>query len=458
MTNLTNINSIIMLLCKGMLNRKLYFSDHPRVEAYADDIVGLANEYFAAAGDSELFIGVIEGNFIFKGKRIFGPSVTGKQLLDLAEILHCGGFILEKGLTTTDLKKFFDISALRTVPVKKIEDTRNLFKTCSITKIKIADPYVEQGVAAGGSKQKAWEGQAVKQGVLSPTIIFQELYNVVSGAYGDAAFGKNVDIDNAMSVSEFMLQYVRSSFADVMQHVHYPDYDSYTVGHSVRVASLAVYIGHKIGWSEKLLLALGTAGLLHDIGKSKIPDEVLLKKGKLTDEEFKTIQAHPLEGTKILMEQKGVSHLDVAACWGHHIRFDGRGYPQQPSWAVRHPVTALLQICDVFEALTAIRPYKDPMTPMGAYAIMLKDEGAFHPGLLATFISMVGLYPPGTYVQLSDKRVGMVTVNGKKIDRPVIHITESQDGAPLPEYDQYELDLSNPKHQGSQIEKLLLEN
>ncbi len=457
MTKLTNINSIIMLLCKGMSNRKLYFSDHPRVEAYAVDVVGLVSDYFAATDDNDLFVGVVEGNFIYKGKRIFGPSVTGKQLLDLAKNLHCGGFILEKGITTAELKLFFDISALRNIPIKKIEDSRKLFKNYAITKIKIADPYQERGASEIGSSQKAWEGQAVKQGVLSPTVLFQELYNVVSGAYGDAAFDNNVDIDNAMSVSEFMLHYVRSSFADVMQHVHYPDYDSYTVGHSVRVASLAVYIGHKIGWSENVLLSLGTAGLLHDIGKSKIPDEILLKKGKLTNEEFKIIQAHPQEGTKILLEQKGVSELDVAACWGHHIRFDGGGYPRQPSWATRHPVTALLQICDVFEALTAIRPYKDPMTPMGAYAVMLGDEGAFHPGLLATFISMVGLYPPGTYVQLNDKRVGMVKGNSEKIDRPVIHVTESQDGAPLPEYDQYEFDLSNPKHRTSQIQKLLLD-
>ena len=457
MTKLANINSIIMLLCKGMSNRKLYFSDHPRVEAYAVDMVSMVKEFFATSNSSELFIGVVEGNFVFQGKRIFGPSITGKQLLDLADNLHCGGFIIKRNLTTSELKQFFDISALRNIPVKKLDDARKLFTNYSVINIQLADPYQEQDIRQAGGNQKAWAGQAVKDGVLSPTVLFQELYNVVSGAYGDAAFDNAIDIENAMSVSEFMLHYVRTSFSDVMQHVHYPDYDSYTVGHSVRVSSLAVYIGHKIGWSEKLLLSLGTAGLLHDIGKCKIPDEVLLKKGRLTKEEFQKIQAHPMEGAKILLEHKNASQLDVAACWGHHIRFDGKGYPQQPAWAIRHPITALLQICDVFEALTAIRPYKDPMTPMGAYGVMLADEGAFHPGLLATFISLVGIYPPGTYVQLNDRRIGMVAGPGKKLDRPVVQITVSRDGSPLPDYDQYAFDLSNPKHQATFIDKLLLD-
>jgi putative nucleotidyltransferase with HDIG domain len=451
------INSIITLMSKAIANRKIYFSDHPRVNTYSSNIFDLTQEYFRITGSSELFIGIVDGLFIFEGKRVFGPSVTGKQLIQFAETLQCGGFALQEGLSINELKRFFDITALRQIPVKNLVDARALFTDYGINNIRIAEPFSDEDGKVKRHTAKIWEGQAVGKGMQSPTLLYQELYNVVSKNHGDAASNRTLDIDQARSVSEFMLRYIQSSFSDVMQHVHYPNYDSYTVGHSVRVSSLAVYVGSKMQWPEKDLLSIGTAALLHDIGKSQIPDSILLKKGKLTDEEFEIIRNHPKAGAEILLEQKGLSALDLAACWGHHIRYDGGGYPKQPGWAVRHPVTALLQICDVFEALTAVRPYKAALEPQGAYTIMLADKGAFHPGLMAAFISMVGLYPPGTYVRLSDRRVGMVTEVTEIIGRPKVTIILSKFGEPLSGEDRYLLDLTDKTMQAVSVDELLLD-
>ena len=75
------------------------------------------------------------------------------------------------------------------------------------------------------------------------------------------------------------------------------------------------------------------------------------------------MSAHPTLGATILLENQGVGPLGVAAAWGHHLRFDGGGYPPTPSWRIKSKVTSLVQACDVFEALTAVRPYKAPMAP-----------------------------------------------------------------------------------------------
>jgi len=272
------VNKIIMLLSKGMSNRKLYFSDHPRVASYAAEIVDLANQYFYSTNSKELYIGIIDDFFVYEGKRVFGLSVTGKQLMVMAKTLHCGGFGFLRGLNDTDIKKFFDVTALKNVPVKKIGDARALFEKYGITTIRIGDQFSDEAAASLGSKGKKWRGQAVGSGLQSPTYLCQELYDFVSKTYGSAAAGSEVNVEQAQSVSGFMVKYIHSNFADVMQNVHYPDYDSYTVGHSVRVASLAVYAGSKMGWDDKNLLSIGVAGLLHDIGKSVIPDEILLKK------------------------------------------------------------------------------------------------------------------------------------------------------------------------------------
>jgi len=238
-----------------------------------------------------------------------------------------------------------------------------------------------------------------------------------------------------------MLHFTQANFADVMQYIHYPDYDSYTIGHSVRVSSIVVFLGMKLGWPEESILAIGTAALLHDIGKSKIATEILYKTSPLTDDEYRLIQGHSRGGAELLLAQKDASSLDIAAAWGHHLRYDGKGYPPKPGWAVQSLLVALMQICDVFEALTAIRPYKQAIDPQHAFSVMIADRGAFHPSLLSAFISIIGLYPPGTYIELSDGRIGMVTGAGKIIDRPQVIITRLYDGTHLAKEDQYDVDL-----------------
>ena len=452
------VHKVILLICKGMANRKLYYSDHPRLDSYGAEIIALVNNYFNSTGADELYIGIIDDFFVFEGIRIHGPSVAGKQLLQFAENLHCGGFALQRGITLKEIKLFFDVTALHSLSVASISDARALFGKYGIRRIRIGAPFSEIFGSANSGQVQAWQGQETTGGELqSPGLLYRELFDVVARAYGNAAADQNLNIDETRSVSEFMLRYIQSSIADVMQYVHYPDYDSYTVGHSVRVSSLAVYIGTKMNWAEKDLLAIGSAGLLHDIGKSRIPSSILFKKGRLDEEEFAVIRQHPQAGTEILFAQDGVSALDLTACWGHHLRYDGNGYPEQPAWAVRHPVTALLQICDVFEALTAVRPYKPALHPHGAYSIMISDKGAFHPGLLAAFIAAVGLYPPGTYVRLTDQRVAIVTEVGERIDRPRINVITSEHGEPLGVDEQYQLDLSDSAMTSLSVEELLLD-
>ena len=450
------IDTIIMLLCKGMSNRKLYFSDHPRVDSYARDVVQHVDDYLRSTGSSELFIGIVDNFFVFEGKRIFGASVTGKQLMEFARSLQCGGFGFEAGLRSTELKKFFDVSSLKAKPVKSAAEARRFFQRYGIGHIRPGEKYAKTSEPPVLGRS-VWEGRSAGTGGQNPALVFQELYDAVGSAYGLAGQDKNIDLGLTRSVSEFLLRYVQESFADVMQSVNYPDYDSYTVGHSVRVASLAVYIGSKLRWPEKDLLEIGCAALLHDIGKCRIPDAILLKKGPLTDEEFDLVRLHPQAGAEILMEQPGITGLALGACWGHHLRHDGGGYPQMAGWAVSSPVTSLLHICDVFEALTAVRPYKAVMEPHDAYGVMMADRGGFHPGMLALFISLVGLYPPGTYVRLSDRAVGVVQESGKNIDRPLIRILSTGQGTPLSEADQYLLDLADDRVKTIQVEQLLLD-
>ncbi|MFN2355107.1 MAG: HD-GYP domain-containing protein [Desulfopila sp.] len=449
------LNTLLILLCRTISTRKLYFAEHPKVKELSVQFIEHLRAFCRDAAIDRLFIGIIDGNLVFEGKNLVGPSIVGRQMVLFAEKLHCGGISFTDTTSLEDFRRFLNLTAELNQPTENLKISRELLAANNIENIELAQHYLKPTGPMSRDQQTIWHGQDSGDFLHSPTLIYQALFDAVAQAHGDVAGGNDIDIDNTRSVSEYILHFTRARFSDLMQHVHYPDYDSYTVGHSVRVAALAVFLAHSFKWGDETLLALATAGLLHDIGKSRIPEEVLYKPGRLSTEEFAEVMQHSRVGAEILLGQKNATPLDIAAAWGHHIRNDGSGYPQQPKWAVRHPLTSLLQICDVFEALTAVRPYKPILTPHMAYSIMLADRGAFHPALLASFIDIIGLYPPGTLVQMTSGARGIVHAVGKKIDQPEIRILRGEHGEETPPESQEILDLSTSENRHQHIEEIL---
>jgi len=451
-----NLNTLLILLCRTISTRKLYFHDHPKVNMLAERFMTQLHEFCEGAELETLFIGIIDGNLVFEGRNLVGPSIVGRQLVSFAEKLNCGGISFSNKTTVKEFDTLLDLTSQVNKPLGSLQEARELFVSKNIENIEIAQQYMGTAGPITKDQQSAWRGQDSGENLQSPTLIYQALFDSVADAHGNVAQGGDIDVDSTRSVSEYMLHFAKTSFMDLMQHVHYPDYDSYTVGHSVRVASLAVFLASSFNWSEEFHLAIGTAGLLHDVGKSRIPDEIMYKPGRLTNEEFAIMKEHARIGAEILLGQKNTTALDVSAAWGHHIKHDGTGYPAQPQWAFRHPITALLQCVDVFEALTAARPYKPPLSPHMAYSIMMKDIKSFNPAMLAAFISALGLYPPGTLIKMVDGRKGMVISVGPKIDRPRIKITHDQQGAELPPEDQTQINLASGEHHGLAVQELIL--
>ena len=450
------LNTLLILLCRTISTRKLYFHEHPKVRMLAERFMEQLQEFCDENELETLFIGIIEGNLIFEGRNLVGPSIVGRQLVTFAGKMNCGGISFTKETTEKEFESFLNLTSEVSKQLESLQEARELLVSRGIENIEIAHEYQAASGPIARDQQSAWRGQDSGDFLQSPTLIYQALFDSVADAHGNVSVGGDIDVDSTRSVSEYMLHFAKTSFMDLMQHVHYPDYDSYTVGHSVRVASLAVFLASSFNWSEEFHIAIGTAGLLHDVGKSRIPDEIMYKPGRLTNDEFAIMKEHARIGAEILLGQKNTTALDVSAAWGHHIKHDGTGYPEQPQWAFRHPITALLQCVDVFEALTAARPYKPPLSPHMAYAIMLKDRKSFNPAMLAAFIAALGLYPPGTIVRLVDGRQGMVVSVGPKIDRPRVKLTHDAEGNELSAEAQLQVNLASGEHRALAVEKLVL--
>lgn len=170
--------------------------------------------------------------------------------------------------------------------------------------------------------------------------------------------------------------------------------DEISFQHSVSVCALVGHFSKHLRIEPKLARSLCIAGLLHDIGKVQIPDAILKKTEALTDDEKAVMQTHPQRGCELLAKQGELPDLVREVCLHHHERLDGTGYPNglagdQISRAVR-----IVMICDVYDAMTTVRPYKKGWLPEIACRKMAESPGQFDPELLSAFFACIGLAPP----------------------------------------------------------------
>ena len=434
-----NYADLATLLARGISQQRMYFEGHPNVKQCATEFVDLLGRLLAEDEASTFLLGVVEGKLVHDGRYLVGSTVVGRQLTSFADLLETGGYEIDVRIEPAELVRFFTLAAVTSEPPGGLEASRALLAANGIGLIKLSPPYRNHDASQDGI-DPADETDSDIESLLA---VYQAMFSTVEHAHMHAAMDRDLQIDEARSVGESLVKVSRTGSTDIMNLVNYPDCDTYTVGHSVRVAMLSILVGRAAGLEEDLLGELGAAGLLHDVGKGKIPQEVLFKPGKLDAEEREVIETHPEQGARMLLDSKDATPLAVAIAWGHHRRYDGGGYPKMPHGDRTSELTQLVHVCDVFEALTAIRPYKRAMTPRNAYEIMLKDRGAYSPYAMHALVRAIGLYPPGNKVVLSDGTTGTVVAAGPDIERPRVRITHGADGDLLRQEDMRAIDLDD---------------
>lgn len=197
--------------------------------------------------------------------------------------------------------------------------------------------------------------------------------------------------------------------------------DEYTFKHSVDVAAMAITLGKKMGLSKDRLTEIGTAGILHDIGKIKIPNEILNKNGKLTNEEFRIIKNHPVYGYSMLKDRDTVSENIRRAILHHHEKYMGGGYPANLKGDTIPLYGRILCVVDVFDALVTDRPYHKARTLVDAIEIMYTMYENFDMDILKKFFAALEPYPIGSVVELTnDVKCQIVGVNEEYPLRPYV--------------------------------------
>ncbi|MGQ3099778.1 MAG: HD-GYP domain-containing protein [Sphingopyxis solisilvae] len=232
--------------------------------------------------------------------------------------------------------------------------------------------------------------------------------------FGAARMGGAVDTRRMASLAEAVGKSITRQSRAMIDLVRLKQKDEYTYLHSVAVCALMINFARHLKLDEAEVQALGVAGLLHDVGKVAIVDAVLFKPGKLTSCERRAVEAHPQAGHAFLLQSGDIPAAALEVCLRHHEKMDGTGYPGGLSGDGLSLYARMGAICDVYDAVTSDRPYKDAWTPCEALTAMQGWEGHFDRQLLEQFADSLGFFPVGTLVTLSNGMLGIVTGSAGK--------------------------------------------
>lgn len=212
--------------------------------------------------------------------------------------------------------------------------------------------------------------------------------------------------------------------------------DEYTFVHSLNVGLLCGYLAGRLKPGDhEFAAAMTYGGLLHDLGKARVPQNVLNKPGRLTDEEYTIMKSHSVHGDDLAKEAGVTDTRVLSVIRNHHERWNGGGYPDGFQKDAIPLFARIAAVADVFDALTAKRVYKDPFSSREAVSMILESSDTdFDRSVVRVLLLSVGLYPPGTMVELSDFSVGVVVgTRNADLFRPQVHLSVDGKGRRAPE-------------------------
>ena len=349
----------------------------------------------------------------------------GKTIIDN----QTGNVLIQKGCPLTnrgikDIKEYF--AKAKKIDIKTIKDERQIFKIGD--KPKYLPSKSSQYIQSAISKETQ-----------------QEALNVVNNVMRDVRVGKNINSAEIKKAIGGILDDMMKSEDAIVNLLDIKDYDDYTYTHCINVATISLMIGRKLDITKEQLFQLGEGALLHDLGKIKIPEKVLNKPGKLTEDEFGIMKKHPLYTYEILKDKGDISEISKYIAMQHHEKFDGSGYPFGLAGEKINYFARIVALADVYDALTTARSYKKAMSPYKAMQIIISGSGKhFDSKLLKGMLNTLSIYPPGSYVELNTGEKAIIKkINDKNIMGPVVEILKIENNKVV---GQYEMNLADKKN------------
>jgi putative nucleotidyltransferase with HDIG domain len=385
-----NAEELVRRLAAGLRSAELYAPNHPLVQRSTTALVAACSTYLREAAAVVVgFIGddvVVNDTRLGKGSASLTGFVRGLRDREIEKITF------HAGVTPDEIKAFLEVLA----------DRRS--------KDAVDQRLTQKGVRRIVIGKLAIEDTPTDAGIEAARRVYGTAVNEAQMLWDQAQAGDKPDPNTARKIIDSLANIVTQDRTSLMALTALKKYDNYTFTHMVNVASLAMAQARALNLEGPLLREFGFAALMHDIGKVNTPLEVLNKPGKLTNEEFKVMKQHVVDGAHILRRTPEMPALAPIVAFEHHLKQDLSGYPENIGHRQLNLCTMIVSIADVFDALRSNRPYREGLATTRIKSIMgEKDNPAFNQVLLRRFVNMMGMFPIGTIVRLNSEEVGVVT-------------------------------------------------
>jgi len=272
---------------------------------------------------------------------------------------------------------------------------------------------------------------------------YAESLTMAQKTWEDTAAGKPLDVVTVRDLVQLLIYKVARSNAALGQILAVKQYENLTYCHSVNVAMLSLLLGKQVGLDEATLAALVEAALLHDVGKTQIPIDIVRKPGALDKSERRMIEAHTTLGAEILIQTEGLQPLTPTVALEHHRGVKGNGYPDLGD-AIPHPMSQIVSVADIYEAITGARTYQAPTPPERACLILARMAGEkLNTGLVKTFVNAITFFPVGSLVRTNRNELGLVVqTNRREPLHPVLALVDEETYRPKGRVDTSERESS----------------
>jgi len=425
--------SLLLALYTALRSLKLYPLENATVQKALTDLDTTTRSLLQSEIELEIRIA---GDFIFVNSTRLRLELDNyasfSHILAIFRGYEIGALRVKSGADRREWQIF--LSLLLSLAGRGTSEERNRELQARMDAAKIENLEVERGISDGSGKSNSVEArQASKQ-------VYAQGVAVTKDVIAGVRLGRATGLKRVKRAVQMIVDQILNNEISMVGLTTIREYDEYTFTHSMNVCIFSVALGKKLGFSKTQLCDLGMAALLHDVGKARIPPEILNKPGKLEDHEWKIIQSHPWYGALTLFTMRGyeeIPYRSILVAHEHHMKMDLTGYPKVLRPRTLGIFSRIVSVADGFDAATTRRVYQTvPIEPDQVLREMWENPNrGYDRVLVKALINLIGVYPVGTCVILDTFEVAVVAAanpDGEHLKRPLVRIVLDANGGPVP--------------------------
>jgi HD-GYP domain-containing protein (c-di-GMP phosphodiesterase class II) len=391
MTASSEYYDLVRHLVSALHGRRIYPPQHPALERTLARIEQALHHLMV--NRDEIQLGVLGSHLLADG---LPWEEQGESYTALSRELKSQGIdklTFQRGFSRADLESLLEVlmgdRARGDLPGDRSVSVAHLLAGRGVSRIRVAHLDLESEAPQPPAETAGDRGA------------YDDALGRVTETLECARDGRLIRVKQVQSLVEMLMEHMQRDPGPLLMLTALKSHSDYTFTHTVNVAILTLALVQAISRDSDVIREYGIAAMMHDLGKMRVPTEILNKRGKLTDSEFDIIRRHPVDTLQILRETPGSSDLTLVVGFEHHRRFDLTGYPVLKRPLPQHFASRLCTVADAYDAMRSNRSYQKEMLPEQAMEILKQQSGKmFDPALVRLFIRMMGAYPPGTRVRL----------------------------------------------------------